>query len=201
MASRPRTRQATKELPLIQLWFMVVDHNFTRTLKAASRVEMPFDGFVLDFQREIKAMGWNELERVHDVDLKVWKLRTPRSGRDVKSKEYLANFKHQAEISEEEVEEVEGKGKGKAKEKEKKEKVAWQLDTGDKISSHFKEPSTDSMVRILVQLPAPTEGTSYCAVSTRCQLTQLRMSSKHKLQLFFILMFLFNVWLWVSDKT
>ena len=61
-----------------------------------------------------------------------------------------------------------GKGEGEGVFKEK-----GGLNPDDKISEslHLKEPEPQNCgVRVLVQLPARAEGTSCCAVSTRCQL-------------------------------
>ena len=113
------------------------------------------------------------------------------------NQDYLASVEPRED---EEVEMVgNGRGKRKAKEKAKQVKVMQQLLPSDEIPLLLKGPASQFSILVLVQLPA--EGTSCCAVITKRQLIKSRMSSKHELQLFVILMLLFNVPLRVSGKT
>src|SRR5260221_3197880 len=165
-------------------WFMVVDHNFTCILKGANCVDVPSDGLVYHFLKEIKALGWDILDD-SSGDLNVWKLRTPLPSEEVK-REYLAKLKRQTEEEEKKKGKPKPKPKGKAKPKEEEEEeeewgVALLLEPTDKISLLFEELSLlepETSIRVLVKVPATTGGTSCCAVSTRCQLIQLWTSSK-----------------------
>jgi len=180
------------ESPVTPVWFMVIDHNFTCVLKGANYVDVPSDGLVYHFLKEIKALDWDTLKDTSG-DLNVWKLRTSLPSKDV-NQEYLANLKH-LEIPEEGEEKREGKGKPKARVKVKREakakpkeqaegEVAWLLKPDDKISLHFKELSRlETRIDVLVQIPARPGGTSCCAVGTRYQLIQLRVYSKRDVQL------------------
>jgi len=181
-----RTRAVARASPDIPVWFMIIDKNFT----SASRpyhVDVPSDGAVHHFLEKVIELGWKQFKTLTDADLVAWKLPTPQPAEEVMKKRYLASIKPGEEILGEVVEmeeEMEGKGKGKAKEKAKQEvKAASQLFPGNEISSlDLTEPASLRDIRVLVQVAAGAEGTSCCAVSTRCQLIRLRMSSKHKLQ-------------------
>ena len=180
-----RTRSATKASSDVRFWFLLVDLNFTSASRPKD-VNVPSDGVVEDFQKMVIASGWKQFENVAHTDLIVWKLPTPQPPREARKPTYLASVKPKGEILEEEVkmeEEMVGKGKGKAKAKAKQEvKTVSQLFPGDKISSYLMESTASYNISVLVQVAAEAEGTSCCAVSTRYQLIQLRMSSKHKLQ-------------------
>ena len=170
---------------------MVIDHDFTCVLRNATYVDVPPDGLVYHFLKEIKALGWDVLDDTSG-DLNVWKLCTPLPSVEIK-RGYLAKLKRQ-EIPKEWEEEEKKKGKPKSKPKGKakvmeKEREEWGvallLNPGDKISLHFEELSAlESNIRILVQVPASAGGTSCYAVNTRYQ--SLWTSSKHKFQLFVI---------------
>lgn len=164
----PHTQHASMESPVTPIWFMVVDHDFSRTLGDPCSVDVPSDGSVHNLQQKIKALGWDEFEDVVDVKLKVWKLRTPQLAREVKKQGYLTSVKPDGGISDEEVEmEVrETKEKGEAKAMQKA-KAAWRLLPSDEISSYLNEPAPQNRIQVLVQLPIPAEGTSCRAVSTR----------------------------------
>jgi len=151
---------------------MVVDHDFTCILTNATCVDVPLDGLVYHFLKEIKALGWDTLDD-SSGDLNVWKLCTPLPSEEVK-REYLAKLKRQEIPREGEEEKRKGKpkskpkGKAKAKEKEEEWGVALLLKSGDKISLHFEELSVlETSIRILVQVPASAGGTSCCAINTR----------------------------------
>ena len=180
-----RTRAATKASSDVRFWFLLVDQNFTSASRPKD-VDVPSDGVVEDFQKTVIALGWKQFENVAHTDLIVWKLPTPQPPREARKPTYLASVKPKGEILEEEVEmeeEMVGKGKGKAKAKAKQGvKTVSQLFPGDKISLYLMEPTSPYHIRVLVQVAAGAEGTSCCAVSTRCQLIQLRMSSKYELQ-------------------
>ena len=182
------------------IWFMVVDHNFTCTLRHPTCVDVPFNGSVYHFLREIKALGWEILSDAGG-DLNVWKLRTPLPSQDVdqdclaklRDQEYLEKRGDGYDEEGKKKRKPEPKGKGKEEVKSEKEKqegaFAFLLKQDDKISSHFEELTvhdSENKILILVQVPAKAGGTSFRAVSTRCQLIQLRMYSKHKLQLLII---------------
>ena len=143
-------------------------------LRDRTSVDMPLDGLVCHFLKEIKALGWDVLDDTSG-DLKVWKLCTPLPSKEVK-REYLAKLERQEIPKEGEEEEKRkgkskskpnGKGKGKAKSKEKEEwGVALLLKPTDEISLHFEGLSRrETSIRILVQVPASVGGTSCCAVN------------------------------------
>ena len=175
----PRPQPSVMASPVTPVWFMVVDHNFTCILKGANCVDVPSDGLVYHFLKEIKALGWDILDD-SSGDLNVWKLRTPLPSEEVK-REYLAKLKRQTEEEEREKGKPNPKPKGKAKAKEEEWGVALLLEPTDKISLLFEELSLlepETSIHVLVQVPVTAGGTSCCAVSTRCQLIQLWTSSK-----------------------
>ena len=176
----PRTRAAAKASPDTPVWFMLIDQNFM-SASHPYHVDVPSDGAVLHFLEKVIDLGWKEFKNLTSADLVVWKLPTPQPAEEVMKKRYLTSVKPEEEILGEEVEmdeEMVGKGKGKAKQEVK---AASQLFASDEISLYLTEPASRH-IRVLVQVAARAEGTSCCAVSTRCQLIQLRMSSKYKLQ-------------------
>jgi hypothetical protein len=193
-----QTRRAGRESST-KIWFMLVDYHFTRTLRIPWFVDVPPNGTVVDFQRKANVLDWDELDRVPDEGLNVWKLPTPQPARVVMDREYLASVNPREEV------EIEGrrrgrgpttgtgtgtgtgrrKGKGKAKEKAKQVKVVEQLLPSDEMLLYVKGPAPQNRISVLVQLP-PAEGTSCCVVRTRRQLIQSRISSKLELQLFAI---------------
>jgi len=163
----PRTRAAAKASPDTPVWFMLIDQNFT----SASRpyhVDVPSDGAVLHFLEKIIDLGWKEFKNVTSADLVAWKLPTPQPAEEVRKKRYLASVKPEEEILGEEVE-MDEEMVGKAKQEVK---AASLLFASDEISLYLTEPASRH-IRVLVQVAAGAEGTSCCAVSTRCQLIQL----------------------------
>jgi len=151
-----QTQSAARDPPVTSVWFMVVDHEFNCTLGDPCPVDVPSDGSIFHLQQKIKALDWYQFKHSHYVELRVWKLRTPKLAREVKNKGYLASIKPSGGISDEEVEmedeeERETKGKGKAK---ARAKPIWRLLPSDEISLHLKEPAPQNRIQVLVQLPA-----------------------------------------------
>ena len=176
---------------IIPIWFMVVDHNFTCVLRRTYCVDVPLSGFVYQFLDKIRALGLSDA----NGDFNVWKLRTPLPSQDVnqnclvklKYQEYLEKKGDGYEEEGKKKREPEPKGKGKRKAKPEEEKqegaFALLLEPDDRISLHFEELAVhEARIQVLVQVPAKAGGTSCCTVSTRRQLIQLRVYSKHKLQ-------------------
>ena len=59
---------------------MLVDYHFTRTLRDPWSVNVPSNGFVIDFLGRINALDWDELDRVSGAYIRVWKLTIPQPG-------------------------------------------------------------------------------------------------------------------------
>ena len=181
-----KKRQVVRELTV---WFMTVDHKFSRTLRGATRVVVPYDGCVHDILEKINALGLREVKNADH--LKVWKLRTPRKSRYIRREGYFKTFKRLKEEEEEEEQEQpeeqeqeqeqeqeeeeerkkkpkrKGKGEAKAetKENEKKGDAAWPLEPDEALSLHFEEHSPlEKLIRVLVRVT--TKGTSCSAATT-----------------------------------
>ena len=152
-----RTRAAAKELPDTQVWFMLVDQNFTHVSKGTWAVDVPSDGYVYHFIEKVEELHLAELEDVYTTRLIVWKLPTPQPAMEVMKKGCLTSIKPRDESSDEEVE-MEGKGKAMQGVK------ALLLLPTDKLWLYLAEPAKERDIRVLVQFPARAEGTSSCVV-------------------------------------
>ncbi len=132
-----------------ELWCAVVEHNFESVSGSAFYVKIPINASVCNLQEMIKQKKSNLLNKVDSDELRVWILRNPKPGKQIKSKEYLMSLTRLDNAPEDDGETMNDS--------------AWLIEPDEKLSSHFSEPADG--ICVLVQLPAPAKGMSSGIIS------------------------------------
>ena len=128
--------------PVTQMWCILVDTNFQSTVGNSFRVKVPSDGLIEDLMDKIKERKQNKLAHVDADDLEVWKLRNPRTVKEVERAEYLQNLRR--------LDDVPRSGD------EGDEETAWRVRSLEEILSHFSGLPKNK-ISALVRLPVPLQ--------------------------------------------
>ena len=128
--------------PATQMWCILVDPNFQSTVGNSFRVRVPSDGLIEDLMDKIKERKQNKLAHVDADDLEVWKLRNPRTVKEVERAEYLQNLRR--------LDDVPRSGD------EGDEETAWRVRENEEILSHFSR-SPKAEISALVRMPVPLQ--------------------------------------------
>ena len=128
--------------PVAQISFILVDPNFQHTIESLFRVEVPPNGDFLDLMVKIKEWNQNTLAHVDADNLEVWKLRNPRTVREVKRTEYLRNLRRLDDVP--------------RNADEGDEETAWLVWEIEEILSHLSRLPKNK-ISALVRIPVPLQ--------------------------------------------
>jgi hypothetical protein len=128
--------------PVTELLCILVDNNFQHTIGGAFLVEVPSDGIIAHLKKKVKEEKQNDLALVDADHLEVWRLRSPRTAREVKRPEYFQNLRYLDEVPEDRV--------------EGDDESAWLIPESDEILLHFSGLPRNK-VSVLVQMSLPPQ--------------------------------------------